>query len=73
MMDQNAEYAQYAGPGHWNDPDMLEVGNGEAGLPAGAATVRDVWAKGDLGSFTAHTRPKQCLQTASRSLKLTGQ
>jgi len=20
--------AQYAGPGHWNDPDMLEVGNG---------------------------------------------
>ncbi|MHC1479188.1 glycoside hydrolase family 27 protein [Frateuria aurantia] len=21
--------AAYAGPGHWNDPDMLEVGNGE--------------------------------------------
>ncbi|MDP4205648.1 MAG: glycoside hydrolase family 27 protein [Bacteroidota bacterium] len=21
-------YAPYAGPGHWNDPDMLEVGNG---------------------------------------------
>jgi alpha-galactosidase len=20
---------QYAGPGHWNDPDMLEVGNGK--------------------------------------------
>jgi alpha-galactosidase len=20
--------AQYAGPGHWNDPDMLEVGIG---------------------------------------------
>ena len=20
--------AQYAGPGHWNDPDMLEIGNG---------------------------------------------
>ena len=20
---------QYAGPGHWNDPDMLEVGNGQ--------------------------------------------
>ena len=19
---------QYAGPGHWNDPDMLEIGNG---------------------------------------------
>jgi len=24
----NAPLAQYAGPGHWNDPDMLEVGNG---------------------------------------------
>ena len=22
------EIAQYAGPGHWNDPDMLEIGNG---------------------------------------------
>src|SRR5262245_40331042 len=22
------ELAQYAGPGHWNDPDMLEIGNG---------------------------------------------
>jgi alpha-galactosidase len=24
----NAPLARYAGPGHWNDPDMLEVGNG---------------------------------------------
>jgi alpha-galactosidase len=24
----NAPLAEYAGPGHWNDPDMLEVGNG---------------------------------------------
>ena len=23
-----SDLAQYAGPGHWNDPDMLEVGNG---------------------------------------------
>ena len=23
-----SELAPYAGPGHWNDPDMLEVGNG---------------------------------------------
>jgi alpha-galactosidase len=23
-----SEIAQYAGPGHWNDPDMLEIGNG---------------------------------------------
>ncbi|MFJ1998198.1 NPCBM/NEW2 domain-containing protein [Streptomyces asiaticus] len=25
---QNLPLAKYAGPGHWNDPDMLEVGNG---------------------------------------------
>ena len=24
-----AGLSQYAGPGHWNDPDMLEVGNGK--------------------------------------------
>jgi alpha-galactosidase len=24
----NRGLAEYAGPGHWNDPDMLEVGNG---------------------------------------------
>ncbi|KAL9324293.1 hypothetical protein ACSQ67_009150 [Phaseolus vulgaris] len=26
--DLNDEWASYAGPGGWNDPDMLEVGNG---------------------------------------------
>nr|ADE77708.1 unknown [Picea sitchensis] len=26
--DQNDQWAAYAGPGGWNDPDMLEVGNG---------------------------------------------
>jgi alpha-galactosidase len=26
--DVAAAVPQYAGPGHWNDPDMLEVGNG---------------------------------------------
>ncbi len=25
---EQADIAQYAGPGHWNDPDMLEIGNG---------------------------------------------
>ena len=27
IMEKNASLAPYAGPGHWNDPDMLEVGN----------------------------------------------
>jgi len=28
IIDKQADLWQYAGPGHWNDPDMLEVGNG---------------------------------------------
>jgi len=27
-IDWQNELAQWARPGHWNDPDMLEVGNG---------------------------------------------
>jgi alpha-galactosidase len=28
LIDFDKPLAQYAGPGHWNDPDMLEVGRG---------------------------------------------
>ena len=28
ILDQQNGIESYAGPGHWNDPDMLEVGNG---------------------------------------------
>jgi alpha-galactosidase len=28
ILDQQVQLGRYAGPGHWNDPDMLEVGNG---------------------------------------------
>ena len=28
IIDKNEPLHKYAGPGHWNDPDMLEVGNG---------------------------------------------
>ncbi|MFF9405388.1 NPCBM/NEW2 domain-containing protein [Streptomyces anandii] len=28
ILKKNLPLAPYAGPGHWNDPDMLEVGNG---------------------------------------------
>jgi alpha-galactosidase len=28
LIDQDTQISRYAGPGHWNDPDMLEVGNG---------------------------------------------
>ena len=29
ILSAQAGLAKYAGPGHWNDPDMLEVGNGQ--------------------------------------------
>jgi alpha-galactosidase len=32
IISQQAGLASYAGPGHWNDPDMLEVGNGNLSL-----------------------------------------
>ena len=32
IINQQAGLAKYAGPGHWNDPDMLEVGNGRLTL-----------------------------------------
>ena len=28
ILDKNEPLRRFAGPGHWNDPDMLEVGNG---------------------------------------------
>jgi alpha-galactosidase len=31
LLNEQAGLAKYAGPGHWNDPDMLEVGNGVKG------------------------------------------
>lgn len=29
IYNKNVKLSRYAGPGHWNDPDMLEVGNGK--------------------------------------------
>ena len=32
LLNEQAGLARYAGPGHWNDPDILEVGNGRLTL-----------------------------------------
>jgi alpha-galactosidase len=32
LLSMQAGLEHYAGPGHWNDPDMLEVGNGKLSL-----------------------------------------
>lgn len=29
ILDKQEGLRKYAGPGHWNDPDMLEIGNGQ--------------------------------------------
>ncbi len=43
-LDPNSTSAYVAGPGRWNDPDMLEIGNGEfATNYAGAQTHFTMW------------------------------
>jgi len=46
IIDINEPLRQYAGPGHWNDPDMLEVGN--------SATVDGVFYDMTEGEDRAH-------------------
>ena len=43
IINENAGLAKYAGPGHWNDPDMLEVGNGSM-TPTEYRTHFSLWA-----------------------------
>ena len=43
IVSQQAGLESYAGPGHWNDPDMLEVGNGKLNL-AENRTHFTLWA-----------------------------
>ncbi|MFZ1086916.1 MAG: glycoside hydrolase family 27 protein [Terracidiphilus sp.] len=43
ILSQQEGLEKYAGPGHWNDPDMLEVGNGKLSL-AENRTHFSMWA-----------------------------
>jgi len=43
ILSQQEGLQSYAGPGHWNDPDMLEVGNGRLSL-AENRTHFSMWA-----------------------------
>jgi alpha-galactosidase len=43
ILSQQAGLESYAGPGHWNDPDMLEVGNGKLSLAENRAHF-SMWA-----------------------------
>ena len=61
--DKQAGLEKYAAPGHWNDPDMLEIGNG--GMSAAEyRTHMSLWAilaapllaGNDIRSMSAETR-----------------
>jgi alpha-galactosidase len=62
ILDQQKNIRQYAGPGHWNDPDMMEVGNGltegenRAHFSIWAMLAAPLIAGNDLRSMTSETR-----------------
>ncbi len=63
IVHKNEPLYPFTGPGHWNDPDMLEVGNG--GMPDGeyrthfslrAMMAAPLIAGNDVAAMTASTR-----------------
>jgi alpha-galactosidase len=63
ILDLQAGLAAYAGPGHWNDPDMLEIGNGgmtdaqsRAQFSLWAILAAPLIAGNDLRRMSAATR-----------------
>jgi alpha-galactosidase len=47
IFEQNIKLSQYAAPGGWNDPDMLEVGNGTTLTPTENRSHFSLWAMMD--------------------------
>jgi len=63
ILDMQAGLETYAGPGHWNDPDMLEVGNGgmtdgeyRAHFSLWAILAAPLIAGNDLSAMTEATK-----------------
>jgi len=62
IMDMQQGLRAYAGPGHWNDPDMLEVGNGmpehqdRAHLSIWAMLAAPLIAGNDVRHMSGQTR-----------------
>jgi alpha-galactosidase len=63
IVDMNEPLYAYAGPGHWNDPDMLEVGNGgmtgdeyRAHFSLWAMMAAPLIAGNDIANMTPETR-----------------
>ena len=62
-IERQAPTAPFAGPGHWNDPDMLEVGNGHmtdaeyrTHMSLWAVTAAPLLAGNDMRSMTPATK-----------------
>jgi alpha-galactosidase len=62
-IEEQAPRASYAGPGHWNDPDMLEIGNGHmtdveyrAHMSLWALTAAPLLAGNDIRNMTEATK-----------------
>lgn len=62
LVDANANLYSYAGPGHWNDPDMMEVGHGlndtegQAHFSMRAILAAPLIAGNDLRNMSAATK-----------------
>ena len=62
-IEKQVPTAPYAGPGHWNDPDMLEIGNGHMSddeyrthMSLWALTASPLLAGNDIRSMSAVTK-----------------
>ena len=62
-IEEQVPTAPYAGPGHWNDPDMLEIGNGHmtddeyrTHMSLWALTAAPLLAGNDIRSMTDATK-----------------
>lgn len=67
IFSQQKDLARYAGPGRWNDPDMLEVGNGgmtteeyKTHFSLWCMLAAPLMAGNDLQSMTADTKAILC-------------
>jgi alpha-galactosidase len=62
IADMQKDLRRYAGPGHWNDPDMLEVGNGmtvgedRAHFSIWCMMAAPLMAGNDLAGMSAETK-----------------
>ena len=62
-IERQVRAAEFAGPGHWNDPDMLEIGNGHmtedeyrTHMTLWAVSAAPLLAGNDIRSMTSQTK-----------------